>query len=103
MDMMGGKQLLNKVFVLFVIAAAVAGAALGGLWLLPPGDADASGHSATRSFSAMSVAPGEDGDGDHQTPAATEAVGRIVDTVPSGFTVTERLIVRHLFKAAGGK
>ena len=58
MDRMGGEQLVNKVLVLLVIAA-VAGAAFGGLWLLPLGDAYASSHSATRSFSATSVAPGE--------------------------------------------
>ena len=80
--MMGGKQLVNRVLVLLVIAA-VAGAALGGLWLLPPGDADASGHSANRSFSKTSVAPGET-----VTVRVTAMdygrVGRIVETLPSG-------------------
>ena len=56
---MGGMQLINKVLVLLVIAAAVAGVTLGGLWLLAPGNAVASGHSATRSFSATSVDPGD--------------------------------------------
>ena len=87
MDRMGGKQLVNKVLVLLVIAA-VAGAAFGGLWLLPPGDAYASNHSATRSFSATSVAPGE-------TVTVTiradnyGSLGRIVETVPSGFTTSD--------------
>ena len=85
--MMGGKQLVNKVLVLLVIAA-VAGAALGGLRLLPPGDAYASGHSATRSFSATSVAPGE------MVTVTIVArdygnLGRIVETVPSGFTTSD--------------
>ena len=87
MDRMGGKQLVNKVLVLLVIAA-VAGAAFGGLWLLPPGDAYASNHSATRSFSTTSVAPGE-------TVTVTiqannyGSLGRIVETVPSGFTTSD--------------
>ena len=85
--------MVNKVLVLLVIAA-VAGAALGGLWLLPPGDADASGHSATRSFSATSVVPGE------MVTVTISArdygnLGRIVETVPGGFgggTKTFRLL-----------
>jgi hypothetical protein len=86
MDRMGGKQLVNKVLVLLVIAAVV-GAALGGLWVLSPGDAYASNHSATRSFSAISVAPGE-------TVMVTISadnyggLGRIVETVPDGFTTS---------------
>ena len=93
MDRMGGKQLVNKVLVLLVIAA-VAGAAFGGLWLLPPGDAYASNHSATRSFSATSVAPGE-------TVTVTiqannyGSLGRIVETVPSGFTTLGRRCDGH--------
>ncbi len=83
MDRMGGKQLVSKVLVLLVIAA-VAGAALGGLWMLPPGDADASGHSAIRSFSAMSVAPGD-------TVTVTieasnfDGIGKLEDNVPAEF------------------
>jgi hypothetical protein len=83
MDRMGGKQLVNKVLVLLVIAA-VAGAAFGGLWLLPPGDAYASNHSATRSM-PTSVDPGA------QFTVSIVAdnygsLGRIVETLPSGFT-----------------
>ena len=48
----------NKVLALLMVVA-VAGVALGSLWLSAPGSADASGHSATRSFSSSSVAPGE--------------------------------------------
>ena len=51
--------MVNKVLALLVVVA-VAGVALGSLWLLDPGDADASSHSATRSFSATSVDPGEE-------------------------------------------
>ena len=81
---MGGKQLVTKVLALLVIAA-VAGAALGGLWLLPPGDVYASSHSATRSFSATSVAPG-----DTVTVTITASgdfgrIGRVVDDVPAAF------------------
>ena len=79
--------MVNKVLALLVVVA-VAGVALGSLWLLDPGDADASSHSATRSFSATSVDPGEeitvtilaDNYGD---------LGRIVETVPDGFTTSD--------------
>ena len=79
--------MVNRVLALLVVVA-VAGVALGSLWLLDPGDADASGHSATRSFSATSVDPGEeitvtilaDNYGD---------LGRIVETVPDGFTTSD--------------
>ena len=85
--MMRGIQALNKVLVLLVIAA-VAGVTLGGLWLAGSEDARASGHSATRSFSATSVAPGD-------TVTVTIVadnygrLGRIVETVPSGFTTED--------------
>ena len=83
---MGRKQLINKVLVLLVIAA-VAGVTLGGLWLLSPGGAYASNHSAVRSFSQTSVAPGD-------TVTVTiradnyGSLGRIVETVPDGFDIT---------------
>ena len=82
--MRGGKNLVNKVLALLVVVA-VAGVALGSLWLLDPGDADASGHSATRSLSATSVDPGE---GITVTIRADNygRLGRIVETLPSGFT-----------------
>ncbi len=76
--------MINKVLALLVIAA-VAGVALGGLWLLPPGDVYASNHSATRSFSATSVGPGD-------TVTVTilvsnyGGIGQVVDTVPAGFS-----------------
>ena len=74
----------NKVLALLMVVA-VAGIALGCLWLLTPGDADASGHSATRSFSSSSVDPGE------EITVTIRAdnyggLGRIVETLPSGFT-----------------
>ena len=78
---------MHRVLALLVVAA-VAGVTLGSLWLLPPRDAAASGHSATRSFSATSVDPGE-------TVTVTimaenyGRVGRIVETVPSGFTAED--------------
>ena len=74
----------NKVLAL-LMAVAVAGVVLGNLWPLTPGNVDASGHSATRSFSSSSVAPGE-------TVMVTiradnyGGLGRIVETLPSGFT-----------------
>ena len=74
----------NKVLALLMVVA-VAGVALGSLWLLTPGDVDASGHSATRSFSSSSVDPGE------EITVTIRAdnyggLGRIVETLPSGFT-----------------
>ena len=76
--------MVNKVLALLVVVA-VAGVALGSLWLLDPGDADASGHSATRSLSATLVDPGE------EITVTIRAdnygrLGRIVETLPSGFT-----------------
>ena len=74
----------NKVLALLMVVA-VAGVALGNLWLSAPGDADASGHSATRSFSSSSVAPGEE---ITVTISAQDygGLGQIVETLPSGFT-----------------
>ena len=74
----------NKVLALLMVVA-VAGVALGSLWLSAPGDADASGHSATRSFSSSSVAPGE------EITVTIQAddyggLGQILETLPSGFT-----------------
>ena len=79
--------MVNRVLA-FMMVVAVAGVALGSLWLSAPGDADASGHSATRSFSSTSVSPGE-------TVTVTIVardygnLGRIVETVPDGFTTSE--------------
>ena len=76
---------MSKKMLALLMVVAVAGVALGSLWLSAPGEADASGHSATRSFSSSSVAPGE-------TVTVTiradnyGRLGRIVETLPSGFT-----------------
>ena len=64
------------------------------------GDADASGHSATRSFSPSSVAPGE-------TVTVTIVardygdLGRIVETVPDAFTTSEtgQTVTKRLLSA----
>ena len=76
--------MVNRVLA-FMLVVAVAGVALGSLWLSAPGDADASGHSATRSFSSTSVDPGE------EITVTIRAdnyggLGRIVETLPAGFT-----------------
>ena len=74
----------NKVLALLMVVA-VAGVVLGNLWPSTPGNVDASGHSATRSFSSSSVDPGE------EITVTIRAdnyggLGRIVETLPSGFT-----------------
>ena len=80
----------NKVLALLIVVA-VAGVALGSLWLSAPGDVDASGHSATRSISPTMVDPGD-------TVTVTiiadnyGRVGRILDTPPGGATQTFRLL-----------
>ena len=80
----------NKVLALLIVVA-VAGVALGSLWLSAPGDVDASGHSATRSISPTMVDPGD-------TVTVTiiadnyGRVGRILDTPPGGTTQTFRLL-----------
>ena len=76
---------MSKKVLAFLMVVAVAGVALGSLWLSAPGDADASGHSATRSFSSSSVDPGE------EVTVTIRAenyggFGQIVETLPSGFT-----------------
>ena len=76
---------MHKVLALLVVV--IAGVGLG-LALLPSWDAEASGHSAERSFSALSVAPGE-------TVTVTivasgyGGLGRIVETVPDAFTTSD--------------
>ena len=74
----------NKVLALLMVVS-VAGVVLGNLWPSTPGNVDASGHSATRSFSSSSVNPGE------KITVTIRAdnyggLGRIVETLPSGFT-----------------
>ena len=80
----------NKVLALLMVVA-VAGVALGSLWLSAPGSADASTHSATRSISPTLVDPG-----DTVTVTITAInygrLGRIVDTPPGGQTQTIRLL-----------
>ena len=92
----------NKVLALLMVVA-VAGVALGSLWLSAPGDADASGHSATRSFSSSSVAPGEE---ITVTISAQDygAFGEILETLPSGFTSPDaagQTLVLTLIAGAG--
>ena len=74
-----------------LMVVAVAGVALGSLWLSAPGDADASTHSAIRSISPTLVDPG-----DTVTVIIIAnnygRVGRIVDTPPGGPTQTIRLL-----------
>ena len=76
---------MSKKVLAFLMVVAVAGVALGSLWLSAPGDADASTHSATRSFSPSSVGPGEE---ITVTISADNygGFGRIVETLPPGFT-----------------
>ena len=76
---------MSKKVLALLMVVAVAGVALGSLWLMAPRDADASGHSAMRSFSPMSVDPGD------MVTVTIRAenyggLGRIVETVPSGFS-----------------
>ena len=80
----GGRQLITKVLALLVIAA-VAGVALGGLWLAPTGDVYADNHSATRSFSATSVMPGDTVTVTITARGDYGRIGRVVDDVPAGF------------------
>ena len=83
---------MSKKVLAFLMVVAVAGVALGSLWLSAPGDADASRHSATRSISPMLVDPG-----DTVTVMFIAnnygRVGRIVDTPPGGPTQTIRLLL----------
>ena len=66
-----------------LLLATVALALVVGLW--PSGQADASGHSATRSFSSASVDPGDE---ITVSIAATNygAFGQVVETLPDGFS-----------------
>ena len=82
---------MSKKVLAFLMVIAVAGVALGSLWLSAPGEADASGHSATRSISPTVVDPG---DAVTVTIIANNygRVGRIVDTPPGGPTQTIRLL-----------
>ncbi|MCY3886916.1 MAG: hypothetical protein OXG19_04310, partial [Chloroflexi bacterium] len=78
--------LLNKSVALLAMVVAVAGLSLYAL--LPSQEVAASGHTATRSFSAAEVAPGG-------TVTVTVTannygdLGRIVETVPAGFTAED--------------
>ena len=82
---------MSKTVLALLMVVAVAGVALGSLWLSAPGDADASNHSAIRSISPMLVDPG-----DTVTVIIIAnnygRVGRIVDTPPGGPTQTFTLL-----------
>ena len=69
---------------LLLATAMILGLALlVGLW--PSGQADASGHSATRSFAPSSVAPG--GEITVTINAANlDSFGQVVETLPDGFS-----------------
>ena len=72
--------MFKKALTLMMIVAAV-----GAAGLLSPGPVDATGHSATRSFSAASVIMGGTVD---VTIAVEElgAFGGVVETLPDGFS-----------------
>ena len=79
--------MLRKIAILTpLLLATVALALVVGLW--PSGQADASGHSATRSFSSDSVGPGDE---ITVTIAATNygGFGQVVETLPNGFSYVE--------------
>ncbi len=78
---------MHRVLVLLAVVA-VTGTALGSFWLLPSRSVDASEHSAERSFSATTVDPG---DSVTVTIVANDygGLGRIVETLPAGFTSPE--------------
>ena len=76
--------MVRKALAMLVVVAVV-GVVLGAVGLLRPGAADAHQHSATRSFSATSVAVGDELE---VTITANDFGfgGTVTETVPSGFT-----------------
>ena len=76
----GGGRLFKRALTLMMIVAAV-----GTAGLLSPGPVDATGHSATRSFSAASVVIGGTVD---VTIVVDEvgAFGGVIETLPDGFS-----------------
>ena len=75
--------MVRKIAILTpLLLATMALALVVGLW--PSGQADASGHSATRSFFSASVAPGDE---ITVSIAATNdgVFGQVVETLPDGF------------------
>ena len=68
-----------------VVVAAIVGTSIGVAGLFGPGDLEASGHSATRSFDADSVGPG----GSVEVSVSVSglgAFGGVAETLPEGFT-----------------
>ena len=75
--------MVRKALALLLVVAVVGGA-LGGVGLLWPSRADADQHSATRTFSSMSVAPG----GELAvtiTASGYGSFGGVTETLPDGF------------------
>ena len=69
---------------LLLATVAVGLALVVGLW--PSGQADASGHSATRSLSASSVAPGGEITVTINATNLADGFGQVVETLPAGFS-----------------
>lgn len=68
-----------------VVVAAIVGTSIGVAGLFGPGDLEASGHSATRSFDADSVGPG----GHVEVSVSVSglgAFGGVAETLPEGFS-----------------
>ena len=77
--------MVRKALALLVVVVAVVGSALGVIGLLWPGLADASQHSATRSFSADTVEAG----GELTVTMVVSGIGQlggVVETIPDGWT-----------------
>ena len=76
-----------KILPSLLVAIVVVGLALAiGLW--PSGQADASGHGATRSLSSSSVAP--EGEITVTINASNlDGFGQVVETLPEGFSYVE--------------
>ena len=77
--------MVRKALALLVVVGVV-GIALGGVGLLWPRLADATGHSATRSFSAASVPAGDDLIVTITISGDYGPGGAVVETLPDGFT-----------------
>ena len=69
---------------LLLATVAVGLALVVGLW--PSGQADASGHGATRSLSASSVAPGVEITVRINATNLADGFGQVVETLPAGFS-----------------
>ena len=71
--------------LVLVVVAAVVGTSIGVAGLFGPGDLEASGHSATRSFDVDSVGPGGHV-GVSVEVSGLGAFGGVAETLPEGFT-----------------